>query len=57
MAKKKELREVKDFFNVLDSLGGKITGDYQKDLKRANKLGVTFSNALYEDAYQMNEQP
>ena len=57
MAKKKELREVKDFFNVLDSLGGKITGDYQKDLKRANKLGVTFSNELYEDAYQMNEQP
>jgi len=54
---KKELREVKDFFQVLDSLGGHITGEYCEDLRRAKKLGVTFTQELYDEAYQMNEQP
>jgi hypothetical protein len=46
-----------DPFDVLDALGGNITGDYQVDLKRLNTNGRTCSESVYDDAYQMFEQP
>lgn len=51
------IKEAKDALQVLDSLGGEITGNYEQDLKRANKLNVTFSEKLYMEAYQISEQP
>lgn len=50
-------REAETAFGVLNSLGGEITGNYMEDLKRANKLNVFFSEKLYNEAYQINEQP
>lgn len=54
---KPSIREAKDALQVLDSLGGDITGNYAQDLKRANKLNITFSEKLYMEAYQISEQP
>lgn len=44
-------------FAVLDALGGDITGEYQDDLKRLEKRGKTCSVQVYNEAYQMSEQP
>jgi hypothetical protein len=54
---KKELRNLETPFQVLDALAGNITGDYTKDLKRLHKVGAICSAALYQEAYQLNEQP
>ena len=54
---KKELKEAANEFEVRDMLAGNVTGDYAKDLKRAEKRGNTFSKSLYYEAYQNQEQP
>ena len=46
---------LKNWFEVLDALGGDITGDYKADLQRVPH--VDFSEDLYDQAYQMSEQP
>lgn len=51
------MNKAKNFFEVLDMLRGSITGDFKKDLAKANKDGNTFSKELYDDAFQINEQP
>jgi len=53
-----ELIECKSEFEVRDCLGDYLSGDYKKDLKRAVKgRKKTFSEALYEEAYQNDQQP
>jgi hypothetical protein len=54
--KPQTLRTTTEPFDILDSLGGHITGDYEKDLKRANKLDVTFNERDYQLAYQLDNQ-
>ena len=53
--KKHEKKILKTYFEVLDALGGDITGNYLDDLKRVPH--VEFSRELYDYAYQMSEQP
>lgn len=42
---------------ILDSLGGHITGNYEKDSKRALKLKRVFAEKDYLRAYQLDAQP
>jgi hypothetical protein len=51
------MKECKNEFEVRDCLGGYLTGNYEKDHKRAEKHGTTFSEELYEEAYQNDQQP
>ena len=45
-------------FGVRDALGGDMSGDYKKDLARVEKQSKkTFSEDLYNEAYQNQEQP
>lgn len=44
-------------FEVLDALQGSISGEYEQDLKRLQKAGKTCTRELYDEAYQMSEQP
>lgn len=57
MAHEDQLDELGDYFEVLDALGGDITGEYEEDLKRLHKGKKTCSRELYDEAYQMSEQP
>lgn len=56
MKTKKELKQTGDYFDVLDVLGGDITGDYQSQLVTMNKMGITCSESVYYEAYQCSEQ-
>lgn len=53
---KPDLKDLGTTFSVLDALRGRITGDYTKDLKRLNRSGYMCSAALYQDAYQLDQQ-
>jgi len=44
-----------DAFSVLDALGGDISGEYENDCERTPH--VYYSRELYEQAYQISEQP
>jgi hypothetical protein len=46
-----------DPFEVLDALGGSISGEYKEDLKLLEKRGKTCTEIVYNEAYQMSEQP
>ena len=50
-------KEIVDWYEVLDVLGGYITGDYQADLKRLNERGWTCSEFIYQQAEQNLSQP
>ena len=49
--------ELTDPYSVIDALRGNITGDYEKDLKRLVKNKRRCSEELYQQAYQMDQQP
>jgi hypothetical protein len=53
----KVLIELKDAFAVLDALRGSLTGEYDRDLIRLHKTGRTCSEQVYNEAYQMDQQP
>jgi len=54
---KMKLRELTKPFDVLDALGGDISGDYKKDIKKMNKRGFTCTKQVYMEAYKMSEMP
>jgi len=57
MESESTMRELTDYFSIIDCLGGYFSGDYYKDLARANKNGFTFSREDYFFAYQISVHP
>lgn len=51
------MKNTKHPLDILDSLAGEITGNYLKDLKKAEALGITFIEKDYRQAEQLNAQP
>lgn len=52
-----QLKQLTTEFEVRDALGGEITGDYHWDIKILNDAGYDCTWDLYQEAYQMTEQP
>jgi hypothetical protein len=52
-----ELRLLKLPLDVLDALRGSISGDYQKDVKKLRSQGCTCTQKVYDEAYQIDQQP
>jgi hypothetical protein len=52
-----KMKSLTDPFDVIDALAGTLRGDYAKDLKRLESVGKTCSESLYNQAYQMDQQP
>lgn len=50
------MKEITEPFEVIDALRGKITGEYEDDLKRLVKAGKTCTREVYNEAYQISEQ-
>lgn len=57
LAKTKPLILLRESFEVLDALRGSISGNYTKDLARLQANGRTCGERLYNEAYQMDQQP
>lgn len=51
-----DLKVLKDEFDVRDALGGELSGEYDQDIKRLNKKGLTTDKKTYNLAYQNQEQ-
>jgi hypothetical protein len=51
------MKELKHWFDVLDALGGDISGSYEHDKERLEKSGRTCSEQVYNEAYQLSQQP
>ena len=51
------MKQLTTAFAVLDALRGYITGEYEDDLKRLALSGCTCTQELYDEAYQMDQQP
>jgi len=56
---KKELRELTDYFSVIDAFAGSppINDYYEKAVKKAEKRGFTFSRELWALTCQVVDQP
>jgi len=55
-AKKSNLRELTNEFDVRDALGGNVTGDFETQKAELEKKGKTIGKRVYELAYQMTVQ-
>ena len=53
---KGELKQTIDSFEIIDALGGEVTGDYRTQLKELEENGITCSESVYYEAYQMSVQ-
>ena len=51
------MKLITDWFEILDCLGGEITGDYEADSIRAAKFDLSFSQISYDLAYSISENP
>ena len=49
--------KLQDPFKVLDALRGHITGEYVEDLKRLHENNQTCTEEVYNQAYQIDQQP
>ena len=53
-----EFQIITNEFDVRDALGGSMSGDYEKDKKKVQeRYGKTFTEKLYQETLQMQEQP
>jgi hypothetical protein len=52
-----EVPLIKTPFEVIDALGGDLSGDYKHDLLRLMKSNRVCSQKVYDEAYQMDQQP
>lgn len=51
------LKKITEPLEVLNALGGDISGDYSKDIIRLEAVKCTCEQRIYDGAYQLNEQP
>lgn len=56
MKEQKALQQVRLPDQVIDILGGEVTGDYLSQLKQLEKEGFTACESMYYEAYQLSIQ-